>query len=168
MDDLMKFSILGATVFVLLFLPATVVNASTPDFDISKPVLPYLKEGSDGDMLSLEYSLKRCTGLMFAVGTAYAQLRNEPDNGQQFVDVGEGLASVLTQIQIKLTDKEDITQEKYQVRYRGNLADMMKFNRLYSLKIRPVLSETDDLSSFGYPISDDFVACVGTYEQFGG
>jgi len=163
----MKRIILFTTVLVFSLPSYALESSSTFDaFNENDPVIEHLRLAME-NVDELQYSLKRCAGLLLAGGTAMHKLSKE-ENAQEMVDLGEQLMEFLAKFQITNIQQKELTQDNFNVVYGKNAGEVMAFNRKYYLRFERNFKNTGQLIEQDPFLADESLYCVGIHNQIFG
>ena len=137
---------------------AALFNHLYKGFD-KDPIRNRAKRATSGDIDAFQYTLRRCSGLLLAAGTALHKLMKD-EKAQESVDLGEDLIGVLAKAQIQFEGKE-LTQDLFNSFYKKNLPSVSSFNKLYRDRFQKNFTISNTLIEKDPLIQEETRVCVG-------
>ena len=149
----------------LLLCLVYILPVKADDPLVLDPIIDHLRAAMEDDR-QMEYSLRRCAGLLLASGTALHQLveKNHPD-AQPYVDLGEELMEYLAKYQIIVMGNNELTQETFDKAYRSNVKEVMRMNRRAFARMKGNYSTYGTLIENDGPLTDEVFYCIGFHNQ---
>ena len=127
------------------------------------PIINSARRATSGDMDAFQYTLRRCSGLLLAAGTALHKLMKD-EKAQESVDLGEDLIGELAKAQIQFEGKE-LTQDIFNSFYKKNLPSVSRFNKLYRDRFQRNFTVSNTLIEKDPLMHEETTVCVGIHYQ---